>query len=261
MIFPHIINVNSDSITGDFETINTVNDPPIFTEWYETATKIPPDEDILFFAIINDPDNSSDELSITLYYSNDSFVANNQSAAMVYSNEPSFRHFNFTYFFIGQPLGTVLQYYFQAADGGTPVKKPLVTFFEVEWGIGAVTDELPVNERRVGVVSEIIIGGEDKEERRITDFILLILLFIIITALVQQERKSKGSSPIKPRKGKGLGKSRASSITMSTITSRKAGKKLPSSIKNMYTRYTKKTQIKKSKSLKNITNIRNRKKK
>jgi len=122
--------------TGSF-THDTDNDAPLFASWYDSTTLIDPDADVLFYVVIYDIDNSSTELNVTLYWSDDSFGAINRSHNMAFSNSPSTNNYRYTYLFPGKPLGTYYQYYYVVNDGANTVYQPAAylsgIYFDIQW--------------------------------------------------------------------------------------------------------------------------------
>ncbi len=120
---------------GSFE-ISTVNDPPYIVDWYHNTTLIEPGTDVLFHATVWDIDNTSDELTVTLWYSNDTFMYDNNSVTMVFSKEtsPDYYRYNYT---IDGPNEGIYSYYYEATDGEFTDYKPagynVGVYFDIQW--------------------------------------------------------------------------------------------------------------------------------
>ena len=125
-----------DKVNGTFQ-YDTDNDAPTYQSWYDSTTLIDPYQDVLFYVVIEDIDNTSSELTVTLYYSNDSFGTYNISKSMSYASSPSTDNYRFTYLFPGEPLGTYYQYYYQVFDGDNYVEQPAAyasgILFDIQW--------------------------------------------------------------------------------------------------------------------------------
>lgn len=120
---------------GSFE-ISTVNDPPYIVDWYHNTTLIEPGTDILFHATVWDIDNSSDELTVTLWYSNDTFMYDNNSVSMVFYRETAADKYRYNYTIDG-PNGGIYAYYYEATDGEFIDYKPagydVGVYFYLQW--------------------------------------------------------------------------------------------------------------------------------
>ena len=192
------IPVVSDSI-GDFE-LDPFNDPPIFIDWYDSATLIPPDNSVTFHVLFNDIDNSSSELTVYLFYSNDSFAIYNNSYTMNFALENPRDTFRFTYLWPGQPYGTYFQYYYVLFDGSNYVKKPneIGVYLDIQWDFaiqdpGAPADGYPK-------IREIFIGGTDEPSSDGLLEILLIMAILILAISINgfHRKERENRRPLQP---------------------------------------------------------------
>jgi hypothetical protein len=134
-----VIANDDDNVTGYLALSNVANDSPIFMEWYETETLIDPFVDVTYYAEVFDIDNTSGQLTITLYYSEDSFSGQNLSVSMSYISKVSANTYRYEYTMTGRPSGTYMQYYYQAFDGENRVKEDNSGFFyDIQWSVPAV---------------------------------------------------------------------------------------------------------------------------
>lgn len=123
------------TMTGDFQHDND-NDSPIFIEWYDAQSIINPLTDVVFFVIIQDIDNASDELIVDLYYSEYEFRIQNFSQSMSFISVVSVNTYRYEYLMSGKPEGTYMDYYFQVNDSSNVVRKPLIPAtetFSIQW--------------------------------------------------------------------------------------------------------------------------------
>lgn len=125
---------DNDTSKGEFQ-IDTDNDAPSFTLVFDSTSLITPLQDVVFWAIIEDIDNTSTELTVTLYYSDDSFVLNNVSQSMSYESSPSANNYRYNYTMTGQPAGTYYQYYYQVEDGYSIVKSGNPIYYDIQWDV------------------------------------------------------------------------------------------------------------------------------
>ncbi len=115
------------------------NDPSTFESWWDSDVLVIPLQNVSFWAIVEDIDNTSTELTITLYTSNDSFNLDNNSYSMVFLQEVSPNNYKFNYTFTGQPDGTYLHYYYQVYDGETYVEEDNSgLFYDIQWQVVAI---------------------------------------------------------------------------------------------------------------------------
>lgn len=126
-----------DEDAGGTFQLDTDNDASSFVSWYDSTTLIEPDNDVLFYTVVEDIDNASDHLTVTIWYSNDSFGLYNESQVMAYASTPSSNNYRFTHLFAGQPVGTYFQYYFSVYDGDNFVYQPAAyeagILFDIQW--------------------------------------------------------------------------------------------------------------------------------
>jgi len=171
---------NNDTSVGNF-SLDIDNDPPVFIDWFDSQSIITPNDPITFWAIVEDVDNSSGELTVTLYYSNDSFNLINVSQTMTYVSSPDTYQHQFEYTMAGQTAGTYYQYYYQAYDGESYVKEDNTgLYYDIQWqtvdrgqGQPAVpTTEVPIEE----IIFRI-------------DWLLILALIIILVVSVFAIRK------------------------------------------------------------------------
>lgn len=133
-----------DNSLGDL-LMDTVADPPSFVDWYETTELIYPTTDVSFFAEVLDIDNSSGQLTVTLYYTYSNFATQNISFTMSYVSLVALQTYRFEYTFTGMPDGTYLTYYYHAFDGTNIVKEDNSgLFYDIQWSFPPVTIDTPL---------------------------------------------------------------------------------------------------------------------
>lgn len=124
----------SDSTLGQWSG-DIINDAPSFISWLNQTALVSVNIDVLFYTTVTDIDNTSAEVATTLYYSNDSFVLDNQSAVLVFSQESPLDYFYSTYNFAGQSEYSYFEYYYSTYDGETRIREPsLGVYFDIQWG-------------------------------------------------------------------------------------------------------------------------------
>jgi len=190
--FVHSVLSQEDSSIGDFQ-VDTDNDPPFFVDWLDQEDTVSPYTSVLFYATILDIDNSSTELNVTLWYSNDSFSSVNVSVSMSYDSHPAANQWHFTYTFPGQAADTYYKYYYTVFDGNTTVKEDdNSNYYDIQWlkvaSGGTAYD--PPGETPVGVSPEIIINPDVVLGASLIAFILCSL-FVILG--YDKSRKIRGS--------------------------------------------------------------------
>lgn len=134
LMFPLVTSVVADDDTSEGDmALDLDNDAPIFIQWYEATVIIDENLPILFTAIIQDIDNTTAELNVTLYYSSDLFVTDNNSISMIFDAGLV----SYQYQFPGQPGITTYKYYYTVFDGTTLVRKPTTAeyYFDIQWGL------------------------------------------------------------------------------------------------------------------------------
>lgn len=131
---------NDDSI-GDFDLVTAINDPSVILNWFYTDDLIQPYLSIEFNVTVYDPDNTSDELTIMLYYSDTVFYLTNISVEMSFSTENSPHNYTYTHVISGQETSTKIYYYYTIDDGYTLQRKPTNSdeFYDVLWSAPPVT--------------------------------------------------------------------------------------------------------------------------
>lgn len=148
-----VIANDDDNVVGILTLLNVANDSPIFIDWYETDILIDPFEDVTFYADVFDVDNTSGQLTITLYYSEDSFSSQNFSVSMSYDSKISANTYRYNYTMNGRPSGTYMQYYYQAFDGENRVNEDNTGFFyDIQWSVPAITIVRPVDQKPTEVI-------------------------------------------------------------------------------------------------------------
>jgi len=151
-----------DDSDGSFE-VDTDNDAPSFADFLDQQDAVGPYIDLVVYATILDIDNSTTELNVTFWYSNDTFISNNISVIMAYISNPSTNQYYFTHTLTGQADQTYYQYYYMVDDGNTTVKEDdSGTYFSVQWlktGSGG-SPGMPAGEVPVGSFPEIIINPD-----------------------------------------------------------------------------------------------------
>lgn len=168
------IQVNDTSGNDVFDTVYVfvtvaVNDPSVFTAWFETEETVSPNEDVTFYVEIQDVDNISSELNITLFYSFTGFSAQNVSVNMTYDSTIDTNIHRFEYVFAGQDAGTVLYFYYMAFDGENYVYKRDMK--DLLWSVPAV-------------VIERALPDKQDYEREIPDIEQLAILLVSVIGLL-----------------------------------------------------------------------------
>ena len=131
-----MIQGDSDEGTGSGDVQIFVNDPPTFASVFDASQLYPPYENVTFWAIIADVDNSSNELNVTLWYSNDSWVTHNESIPMIYNDTVSADNYRFIYEFEGERQGTYYDYYYTGFDGEHNITDDNSgLYYDIDWGV------------------------------------------------------------------------------------------------------------------------------
>lgn len=153
-----VIANDDDNVTGELSLLNVANDPPIFTDWFNTSELIEPNVDVDFFAEVFDIDNVSTELTVTFYYSYDNFVSQNYSVAMNYDSVVDYNTYRFELTIVGKSSGTYMSYYYHVFDGENRVKEDDSGFFyDIEWQLPPVViDHKPKPEPEPEIIPRYI---------------------------------------------------------------------------------------------------------
>lgn len=178
-----------DYSTGSFEQ-DTDNDPISIVALLDQEDVVRPNVNVEFYATVYDIDNDSAEITVTLWYSNDTFTVYNISQSIVFSSNPAVNQYRFTYNFTGQADGVYLQYYYTAFDGNTTARKDNSgLFYDIEWrkvGAGGSPrgdEDIPIGSRPTITVKP--------------DFIVAVAVVALLVAITlggysyQQKRKYK----------------------------------------------------------------------
>ncbi|KKN93621.1 hypothetical protein LCGC14_0194530 [marine sediment metagenome] len=198
---------SGDNITGTWQ-LDPNGFRPVFTEYEDFPALIVPGEDALFQAKINDIDNSSAELSITIYSSNDTFSVYNDSTVMSFIIEDPADIFEFTFNWLGENASTYYDFYYVAFDGISYVRSSNPSYYSIQWQFADVAD--------VGVggldssgyapVPEVFdLGGATETEKKIISFLSIlffILAAILLFLLIDNRMKKRAHYSKKIVKGK-----------------------------------------------------------
>jgi hypothetical protein len=115
---------STDPATGTVTLTGAANDPPMIVDFYEPVSIVSANENVTFFCLLYDLDNSSNELNVTLFYSVNSFATVNNSVNLTFNYSPETDYYRFDYEIAGQPPNTLWQFYYMAYDGETRVYEP-----------------------------------------------------------------------------------------------------------------------------------------
>ncbi len=129
-------NGEDDTAIGNFLASLEGNESGTFLNYYDPHTLIDPYADVVFYTLIEDPDNTSDEITVTMFYSNDTFVSDNRSTVMMYSGEPEPDQYQYVTAWTGEPDNTVYHFYYKSYDGKNTVRKDdNGDYFDITWGL------------------------------------------------------------------------------------------------------------------------------
>ena len=109
--------------------------PPIFVSVYTPTALVTSTVGVTFFAHVYDIDNPTTQIVVRLYYSNDSFVADNHTVVLSYTSNVTTNTYRYQYEFAGQSTGTELDFYYTAYDGNVTTIEPSVDFYNIQWGL------------------------------------------------------------------------------------------------------------------------------
>lgn len=185
-----VIYADDDTSEGSAQ-IDTDNDAPSFVLVFDSVELVEPDTNIVFYTIIEDVDNDSTELIVTLYYSDDSFVIHNVSQSMSYVSSPQADQYRYEYIFLGQPAGVYYQYYYQVEDGYSNAKDDNSgSYYDIQW---ETTDYIPPEPRNTKP-KEVPIEPTEPAKANYTELILVIIfagaiIIVIIIDIVFNEYK------------------------------------------------------------------------
>ena len=127
-----------------------------------------------------DVDNTSGELTLTIYYSNDSFVSHNESVTMSYNDTISADTYRYIYEWDGEPANTYYDYYYQVFDGEHTVKENNSgLYYDILWGELGVDQDNPFNP--FDHITEFI-------QQNITGAMTTFMFIVIIVALFKSRR-------------------------------------------------------------------------
>ena len=170
------VQATDDNSIGDFDAVAWDNDPFILLEWFTTDELITPLVNVEFSLTVYDEDNSSDELNVTLFYSNSEFYSNNLSELLIFDHENSPHNFTYVYTLAGQSQNTRIHYYYKVTDGLTVGRRPINTdeYYDVLWSELAIT-RIYSPDRTDGVVGDIL----DLAPYAIIPIFIMLIFFII----------------------------------------------------------------------------------
>lgn len=124
MLLYQVSALDNDDSTGSMDLITAINNPVVFLDWYYTYEIMDALIDVEFNVTVYDPDNTSDELVVTFYYSDTIFNYNNNSGEMNFTVENSPNNYTYSYTIYGQASNTNIHYYYTVMDGLTKQRKP-----------------------------------------------------------------------------------------------------------------------------------------
>lgn len=187
LIFPLVTYViaDDDDSRGDM-ALDLDNDPPVFIEWEEATAIVTENLDFLFYVVIEDIDNTSSELNVTLFYSNNLFVSDNNTINMTYESSPATNQYRFIYWFSGQPAVTTYDFYYVAFDGETQVRKPTTEgyYYNIQWGTAVRPDGFERYPRRIPLIEWIGVNLP----LMLFAMLTVVMLFSSMFILVHQRR-------------------------------------------------------------------------
>lgn len=174
---------SADDSIGDFDLITAENNPFILLNWFYTEDIIDPLVDVEFNVTVYDEDNTSDELSVKLYYSDDVFSSTNVSVALVFDEEISPHNYTYLYVISGQVANVKIYYYYIVYDGLTLERKPDLSdeFYDVLWA-SVVTVERYYDPPEKELVDRLV-GSS-------AVFLLIFITIILLLILIAGKKKS-----------------------------------------------------------------------
>ena len=172
----------NDQSTGTFEH-DLDNDPPVIEDWYEPEDIVEPDLDILLWVTFQDIDNTSGQMSVIAFASNDSFVLDNNSLAMAFFETTGNNTYRFVLWFDGQENGVEYDFYFSVYDGETRVRRPLApTYVTVQWVDTTITTTTPFDGSDRFQVFRIV--GDLVSNAPLIIFAMIVFGMIVTTIIV-----------------------------------------------------------------------------
>lgn len=161
--------------------------PPSFVSVFDSTESgwiswiVESDTNVTFWAIIEDIDNTSIELNVTLYYSSDVFITHFLSANLTFVSSPQMNQYQFEYEMSGQEKGTYYQYYYQGFDGETKIKDDNSgLYYVIQWDSITSSDvNLPAS-----ITQEPKEEPIEPSEPLTADYMMLILVIIMTIALI-----------------------------------------------------------------------------
>lgn len=172
---------NDDSL-GDFDVITAVNNPTIYLSWFYTYEIINPLIDVEFNVTVYDEDNTSDELSLILYYSDSFFQTSNDSVVLDFQVENSRHNYTYNYTLIGRISNIHVYYYYTVYDGLTLQRKPTSTdeYYDVLWLAPPLT--IVRYNRDEKIVQQIV---------DISPLAIVFILLFVLGMIVKARKKTK----------------------------------------------------------------------
>lgn len=133
-----VLAIDDDTI-GNFNLVE--GNAPIIAGWFETDDVFSPYADVTFNATVIDLDNTSDELTVKLFYSVDSFDTTNISIDMVFDSEIIAGTYYYELDFSGMAENTYIEYYYWVTDGNFTDREPAIgePYLSIQWQYQAIT--------------------------------------------------------------------------------------------------------------------------
>lgn len=195
-----VAQAQDDYSSGSFEQ-DSDNDAPTFISWYDSTSLITPLQSVNFNVTIQDIDNSSGDLTVLLYYSDNSFASDNNSQTLVYFSGTG-NVYNYNYTFSGQSAGTYLEYYYNVYDGETRVYQPAAylsgIYFDIQWDTALVPPsgggKRPTTTTTTETTTTIPAGGLGDFIIFITQPLFFIFLLLILIIYIYRKKKKREES-------------------------------------------------------------------
>ena len=161
-----------------------INDPSIFSDWFNTTESITADTSVIFYVELYDIDNISSELSIILYYTFSDFPTQNLSVSLSYVSLVATDTYRFEYTFAGQSDGTTILYYYQAYDGASYVKEDNSgAFYDLDWLTPATTIVRPIPDKKYPEITPKV--------NYPLAFVSISILFLLVVIFLTYARKDR----------------------------------------------------------------------
>lgn len=166
IITPIVITIADDDSSGSFQ-YDGDNDAPVFIDVYDSSSLIYSNINTTFFAVIQDYDNSTTELTVKLHYSANSFSTTN-NISLSYHSLYAIDQYRYNYTFAGQSGGTYYEYYYSVYDGNNTVyENNTGLFYDIQWetaivpSSGGGTPDDPDPEEYVGTIFEEVLRPQN----------------------------------------------------------------------------------------------------